>query len=65
MNEEVHAEDLQDGHLADWLIERVAWAICDASDGDLNSHGERTIVRSRENLGHHGSLATPTGRTPT
>ena len=32
MNEEVRPEHLQDGHSADQLIERVAWAICDASD---------------------------------
>jgi hypothetical protein len=34
MNEEVRPEHLQDGHSADQLIERVAWAICDASDAE-------------------------------
>jgi hypothetical protein len=32
MNEEVRPEHLQDGHSADQLIQRMAWAICDASD---------------------------------
>jgi hypothetical protein len=32
MDEEVHPEHLLDGHAADQLIERVAWAVCDASD---------------------------------
>jgi hypothetical protein len=34
MNEEVQPEDLQDGHSADQLIERVAWAICGAGDAE-------------------------------
>jgi hypothetical protein len=34
MNEEVHPEQLQDGHSARQLIERVAWAICDAGDAE-------------------------------
>jgi hypothetical protein len=34
MNEEVRPEHLQDGHSADQLIERVAWAICDAADAE-------------------------------
>jgi hypothetical protein len=34
MNEEVRPEHLQDAHSADQLIERVAWAICDASDAE-------------------------------
>ena len=32
MNEEVQPEHLMDSHSADQLIERVAWAVCDASD---------------------------------
>jgi hypothetical protein len=32
MDEEVRPEHLLDGHAADQLIERVAWAVCDASD---------------------------------
>jgi hypothetical protein len=34
MNEEVRPEHLQDGDSANQLIERVAWAICDASDAE-------------------------------
>jgi hypothetical protein len=34
MNEEVQPEQLQDGHSADQLIERVAWAICDTGDAE-------------------------------
>jgi hypothetical protein len=34
MNEEVRPEHLQDGHSAEQLIERVAWAICDAADAE-------------------------------
>jgi hypothetical protein len=34
MNEEVRPEHLQDAHSADQLIERVAWAICDAGDAE-------------------------------
>jgi hypothetical protein len=34
MNEEVRPEHLQDAHSADQLIERVAWAVCDASDAE-------------------------------
>jgi hypothetical protein len=32
MDEEVRPEHLLDGHAADQLIERVAWAVCDASE---------------------------------
>jgi hypothetical protein len=34
MNEEVRPEHLQDAHSADQLLERVAWAICDADDAE-------------------------------
>ncbi|HWX97050.1 MAG TPA: hypothetical protein VNZ01_09385 [Solirubrobacteraceae bacterium] len=34
MNEEVRPEHLQDGHSAEQLIQRVAWAICDATDAE-------------------------------
>jgi hypothetical protein len=37
MNEKVPREDLQDGHSADQLIERVAWAICDADGAELHA----------------------------
>jgi hypothetical protein len=37
MNEEVHPEHLQDGDSANQLIQRVAWAICDASDSELQA----------------------------
>jgi hypothetical protein len=63
MNEEVHPEHLQDRHSADQLIQRVAWAICDASEGDLTSHGDRTVVSSSHDVARHGSLATPARRT--
>jgi len=46
MNDEVHPEDLQDGRSADQLIERVAWAICDADGGELQAvtyRGGRTV----------------------
>ena len=32
MNEEVQPEHLMDSHSADQLIERVAWAVCDANE---------------------------------
>jgi hypothetical protein len=32
MDEEVQPEHSLDGHSADLLIERVAWAVCDVSD---------------------------------
>jgi hypothetical protein len=34
MDEEVQPEHVRDGHSANQLIERVAWAICDASDAE-------------------------------
>jgi hypothetical protein len=63
MNEQIHPEHLQDGHLTDQLIERIAWAICDASADDLNSHDHHALLRSSRDAAHRGSLATPTGRT--
>jgi hypothetical protein len=50
MNEEVHPEDLQDGHSADQLIERVAWAICDADGAQLHAvtYRARRAVRPHE-----------------
>jgi hypothetical protein len=50
MNEEVHPEQLQDGHSADQLIERVAWAICDASDAEQRAvtyRGARPMRRDK------------------
>jgi hypothetical protein len=50
MNEEVRPEHLQDGHSADQLIERVAWAICDASDAEQQAvtyRGARPVRRHK------------------
>ena len=50
MNEEVHPEQLQDGHSADQLIERVAWAICDAGDAEpqaVTYRGRRVVRQHR------------------
>jgi len=49
MNEEVHPEHLQDDHSAAQLIERVAWAICDASDAELQA----VTYRGRRAVRHH------------
>jgi hypothetical protein len=50
MNEEVHPEHLQDGDSANQLIQRVAWAICDASDVELQAVSYRgpRAVRHRQ-----------------
>lgn len=37
MDEQVRPEHLQDGHLDDQLIERVAWAICASNDAERQS----------------------------
>lgn len=48
MDEEVQPEHMQDDHSANQLIERVAWAVCDASDAE-----RRTVNRSgRRAVGH-------------
>jgi hypothetical protein len=50
MNEEVRPEHLQDGDSANELIERVAWAICDASDAEQQSgapRGPRPMTHDR------------------
>jgi hypothetical protein len=49
MDEEVLPEHVLDGHSADQLIERVAWAVCDASDATQQS---ATDVR-RRTARHH------------
>jgi hypothetical protein len=41
MDEEVRPEHLLDGHAADQLIERVAWAVCDASDTEQHPGTDR------------------------
>jgi hypothetical protein len=50
MNEEVRPEHLQDGHSADQLIERVAWAICDANDSEQHAvtYRGRPALRNRQ-----------------
>jgi hypothetical protein len=48
MNEEVRPEHLQDAHSADKLIERVAWAICDATESEQQAvtyRGSRAVTR--------------------
>ena len=59
MNEEVHPEDLQDSHSADHLIERVAWAICDADGAELQAvtyrGGRVTRQHSDAPSGTHGA----------
>jgi hypothetical protein len=50
MNEEVRPEHLQDGHSADQLIERVAWAICDATEAEQQAvtyRGARPMRRHK------------------
>jgi hypothetical protein len=49
MNEEVRPEHLQDAHSADQLIERVAWAICDASDAEQQA----VTYRGARAVRHH------------
>jgi hypothetical protein len=41
MNEEVQPEHVMDSHSASQLIERVAWAVCDASEAEQPPAGER------------------------
>jgi hypothetical protein len=41
MDEEVRPEHVQDHHSANQLIERVAWAVCDASDAKQQPTRER------------------------
>jgi hypothetical protein len=50
MDEEVRPEHLQDGHSADQLIERVAWAVRDASDVEQQAvtYRARRAVRHRQ-----------------
>lgn len=49
MNERVVPEHLSDAHSANQLIERLAWAICDASD-----ENERELTSSQ--LQHAGVM---------
>jgi hypothetical protein len=49
MDEEVRPEHLLDGHAADQLIERVAWAVCDATDTEQ----QPTIDRRGRAVGRH------------
>jgi hypothetical protein len=49
MDEEVRPEHLLDGHAADQLIERVAWAVCDATDTEQ----QPTIDRRGGGPGRH------------
>jgi hypothetical protein len=49
MDEEVRPEHLLDGHAADQLIERVAWAVCDATDTEQ----QPTSDRRRRAVGRH------------
>jgi hypothetical protein len=41
MNEEVQPEHLMDSHSANQLIERVAWAVCDASEAEQQAASDR------------------------
>jgi len=43
MNEEVQPEHLMDSHSANQLIERVAWAVCDASEAEQQTEGHRAV----------------------
>jgi hypothetical protein len=50
MDEEVQPEHVLDGHSANLLIERVAWAVCDASDAKprqqaASDWGQRAVGR--------------------
>ncbi|MCW2971410.1 MAG: hypothetical protein JWO23_2537 [Solirubrobacterales bacterium] len=50
MNEEVRPEHLQDGDSASQLIERVAWAICEASEAEqqpVAGRGPRAMRHDR------------------
>ena len=52
MDEEIRPEHLLDGHSADRLIERVAWAICDAGDAD-EQHVQAISYRGRRAVRDH------------
>jgi hypothetical protein len=47
MDEEVQPEHVHDDHAAHQLIERLAWAVCDA-----NEFAQRTADRGRRPVGH-------------
>lgn len=49
MDKEVRPEHLLDGHAADQLIERVAWAVCDASETEQHP----AIDRRGRGVGRH------------
>jgi hypothetical protein len=49
MNEEVRPEHVQDAHSAEQLIERVAWAVCDASDAERQA----VTYRGARAVSHH------------
>ena len=48
MDEEVQPEHVRDDHSANQLIERVAWAVCDASDAEQPA----ASTRGRLAVGH-------------
>jgi hypothetical protein len=47
MDEEVRPEHLQDEHSAEQLIERVAWALCDAADPEQHAVAYRAARPAR------------------
>jgi hypothetical protein len=47
MDEEVHPEHVQDDHAAHQLIERLAWAVCDANEATQH------VTEARRALGRH------------
>jgi hypothetical protein len=53
MAEEVRPEHVRDEHSANQLIERVAWALCDASDAE---HPAASTVRARRQVSSPGPV---------
>ena len=49
MDEEVQPEHMQNDHSANQLIERVAWAVCDAGDAEQRAATDR----GRRAVRHH------------
>lgn len=46
MRERVHEGALQSGHYADQLIERIGWAVVDASEAQRSTATESRVDRS-------------------
>jgi hypothetical protein len=61
LDERIHSVHLSTGHASSQLVERLAWAVSDAEDVEVEEHAIASSARRLERLARSGTRRTADG----